>query len=132
MNKIPFEGQNSTMAKQQIDRDSALFQTIITAIQEKKGENIVSLDLRGIDEAVSDFFIICDAQTHVEVRSIADYVEHLVREELDERPYHSEPSRQWTLVDYVNVVVHVFQTEERRFYDIEGLWMDAGRMEHKD
>lgn len=119
-------------AQQRISRDSEIFKTIINAIQEKKGERIVSLDLRNIDEAVSDFFIICDAQSHIQVKSIADFVEKEVGEKCKEKPYHSEAGQQWTLVDYVNIVVHVFQTEERSFYDIESLWMDADKMKHDE
>jgi len=107
-----------------------LFKVILDAIRDKKGQNIVSLDMRKIDEAVADFFIICDAQSHIQIKAIADNVEEKVREGCNERPYHYEIGTTWTLVDYVNVVVHVFQTEERKFYDLEGLWMDAGREEH--
>jgi ribosome-associated protein len=118
-------------AQQRITKDSEIFKTIIKAIQDKKGERIVSLDLRKIDEAVADFFIICDAQSHVQVRAIADFIEEEVYKICKEKPYHSEAGQQWTLVDYVNIVVHVFQTEERKFYDIESLWMDAEKDNHE-
>jgi len=111
-------------------RDSHLFQTILKAIQDKKGENIVSLDLTGIDEAVADLFVLCEAQSHIQVNAIASHVEEEVRLHCNEKPYHVENGQLWTLVDYVNIVVHVFQRDERKFYDLEGLWMDAGRMEH--
>ncbi|RYG45035.1 MAG: ribosome silencing factor [Chitinophagaceae bacterium] len=113
-----------------MNRNSRLFKTILKAIQDKKGENIVSLDLRKIDEAVADFFILCEAQSHIQVNAIASNVEEEVRNECEEKPYHVESGQLWTLVDYVNVVVHVFQREERKFYDLEGLWMDAEKMEH--
>ncbi len=119
-------------AQQRISRDSDIFKTIIKAIQDKKGERVVSLDLRNIEEAVADFFIVCDAQTHIQVRAIADFVEAEVHRICKEKPYHSELSQQWTLVDYVNIVVHVFQTEERSFYDIESLWMDAEKERHDE
>ncbi|MNS31519.1 Ribosomal silencing factor RsfS [compost metagenome] len=117
-------------AQQRVTRDSAIFKTIISAIEDKKGERIVSLDLRNIEEAVADFFIVCDAQTHIQVKAIANHIEEEVRKECGEKPYHAEPGQQWTLVDYVNIVVHVFQTEERKFYDIESLWLDAEKQEH--
>lgn len=117
-------------SQQRATRESEIFKTIIDAIQDKKGERIVSLDLREIEEAVADFFIICDAQSKIQVKAIADNVEKEVKEKLGEKPYHAESGEQWTLVDYVNIVVHVFQTEERSFYDIEGLWMDADKKEH--
>lgn len=118
-------------AQQRVTRDSEIFKTIIAAIQDKKGERIISLDLSKIDEAVADFFIVCDAQSHIQVKAIAHHIEEEVRKVCGERPYHAEPGQQWTLVDYVNVVVHVFQTEERKFYDIESLWLDADKQEHQ-
>jgi ribosome-associated protein len=114
-----------------LTKNSKLFKAILKAIQEKKGEAVVSLDLRKIDEAVADFFILCEARSHVQVKAIADYVEETVWKELEERPYHVEIGNEWTLVDYVNVVVHVFQHEHRRFYDLESLWADAIREEYK-
>jgi ribosome-associated protein len=126
-------GTNTIIPKNvtRLNRNSKLFKVILDAINDKKGQNIVSLDLRKIDEAVADFFIICDAQSHIQVKAIADNVEERVREECKERPFHFEVGNAWTLVDYVNVVVHIFQTEERKFYDLEGLWMDAELQKHE-
>ncbi|MBP6687708.1 MAG: ribosome silencing factor [Lacibacter sp.] len=116
-----------------INRNSKLFKTIIRAIQEKKGEHIVSLDLRKIPEAVSDFFIICEATSTTQVKAIADHVEYLVQQECGEGPYRSEgrSGLQWVLVDYVNVVLHVFQPETRKFYRLEEMWSDAGDASHE-
>lgn len=130
MEKIISSLKNRTKSAIRLDRNSLLFKTIIKAIQDKKGENIVSLDLRKIDEAVADFFILCEAQSHIQVRAIASNVEEEVRLACDEKPYHTEIGQLWTLVDYVNIVVHVFQRDERKFYDLEGLWLDAEKMEH--
>lgn len=130
MEKIISSLKNRTKSEVRLDRDSLLFKTILKAIQDKKGENIVSLDLRKIDEAVADFFILCEAQSHIQVRAIAANVEEEVQRECGEKPYHTESGQLWTLVDYVNIVVHVFQREERKFYDLEGLWLDAEKMEH--
>jgi ribosome-associated protein len=113
-----------------LTKNSKLFKEIIHGIKEKKGENIVSLDLRKIDEAVADFFIVCEAQSNIQIKAIADSVEELVRTECDERPFHVEKSSHWTLVDYVNIVVHIFQKDSRNFYDLENLWADAERTEH--
>lgn len=113
-----------------LNRGSSIFKTILEAIKDKKGENIVSLDLKKIDEAVSDFFVICDAQSAIQISSIANNIEKKVREECNERPYHFEEGPTWTLVDYINIVVHILTPEERKFYDIEGLWMDADKKEH--
>jgi len=106
---------------------SKIIKTIIAAIQEKKGENIVSLDLRKINEAVADFFIICEAGNQPQIKAIAENIEEQVRIHCDEDPYHHEgfQSLQWVLVDYVNVVVHVMLTENRKFYKLEEMWSDA-------
>ena len=114
-----------------INRESKLFQVILKAIQDKKGENIVSLDLRKIDEAVSDFFILCEASNNIQIKAIADNVEEEVWAQCNEKPYHTETGAEWTLLDYVNIVVHIFKPEERKFYDLESLWMDSEQMEHK-
>lgn len=121
----------STTAR--INRNSKLFKTIIRAIQEKKGENVISLDLRRIPEAVSDFFIICEASSTTQVKAIADNVEHLVKEECGEGPYRHEgmSALQWVLVDYVNVVVHIFHPETRKFYRLEEMWSDAAAADHE-
>jgi ribosome-associated protein len=110
-----------------LTKNSKLFKTIISAIQEKKGESIVSLDLKKIDEAVADFFILCDARSNIQVKAIAQSIAELVEQECDERPYHVEHGDKWTLVDYVNIVVHIFQHDQRMFYNIESLWEDASR-----
>src|SRR5690606_27084230 len=97
---------------------------------EKKGETVVSLDLRAIDEAVAEYFIICEAQTPIQMSAITLNVLDKVQKTCFEKPYHSEEGQAWTLIDYVNIVVHVFQREERKFYDLEGLWLDAEKAEH--
>lgn len=121
-------------AQTRLSRDSEIFTTIVKAIQDKKGENIVSLDLRQIPEAVADFFIICEANSNTQVRAIADFVEEQVQLQAGETPYKHEgfTAQQWILVDYVNVVVHVFQPETRKFYNLEEMWSDAERTEHND
>jgi ribosome-associated protein len=115
-----------------LTKGSTLFKTIVEAIKDKKGEDIISLDLRKIEEAVADYFILCDAQSHIQVKAIADNIIEKVQLECHEKPYHSEIGPHWTLVDYVNIVVHVFQHEQRLFYNLEGLWEDAEKTEHKD
>lgn len=122
--------EKKTAAK--LTRSSKIFKTIIKAIQDKKGENIVSLDLRKIHEAVSDFFIIVSASSSTQVKAIADNVEDEVKKVCGESPYKHEghQAAQWILIDYVNVVVHVMQTEPRKFYRLEEMWSDAPLMEH--
>lgn len=132
MEKIITALQGRKKSAARLNRNSKLFKTILHAIKEKKGEEIVSLDLRKIDEAVADFFILCEANSNIQIKAIADFVEETVAKECDEKPYHIEYGKEWTLVDYVNVVVHIFQRDQRKFYDLESLWEDAERMEHKD
>jgi ribosome-associated protein len=116
-----------------LTRSSRLFKTIIKAIQEKKGENIVSLDLRKIHEAVADFFIICEASNPQQVRAIGEFVEEEVKKHCDEIAFKHEgyQALQWVLIDYVNIVVHVMLPEPRKFYQLEEMWSDAQREEHE-
>ena len=116
-----------------LTRNSKIFKSIIKAIQEKKGEQIISLDLRKIPEAVADFFIICEAASTTQVKAIADSVEEEVRKNCDELPYKHEGRQtyQWVLIDYVNVVVHVMLPENRRFYKLEDMWSDAHQENHQ-
>ncbi|HRP88507.1 MAG TPA: ribosome silencing factor [Edaphocola sp.] len=116
---------------QHLSKNSKIINTIVNAIQEKNGDRIISLDLRKIEESVADFFIICDTQTQIELRTIASFVEEEVWEHCGEKPFHKELGDYWTLIDYVNVVVHVFIKSERKFYDLEGLWMDAPFQEYE-
>lgn len=117
-----------------LTRNSKIFKQIIHAIQEKKGQNIISLDLRKIPEAVADFFIICEATNSTQLRAIADFVEEDVKKKCGELPYKHEgkQAQLWILIDYVNVVVHVMMPEQRKFYQLEELWSDAVVTEHND
>ena len=117
-----------------VTRNSKIFKTIIHAIQEKKGEKIVSLDLRKIPEAVADFFIICQASNNTQLRAIADFIETDVKEKCLEAAYKHEgrQGQQWILIDYVNVVVHVMLPDTRKFYQLEEMWSDASVLEHTD
>jgi ribosome-associated protein len=115
-----------------LNRNSKIYKTIIKAIQDKKAENIVSLDLRKIPEAVADFFIICEANNQPQIRAVADAVEEDVKKKCGENPYHHEGRQalQWVLIDYVNVVVHIMMPESRKFYKLEEMWSDALLTEH--
>ena len=114
-------------------KNSKILKTIVQAIQEKKGEKIVSLDLRKIHEAVSDFFIICEASNTTQIRAIADFIEEDVKEKCGELPYRHEGKQalQWVIIDYVNVVVHIMLPESRKFYKLEEMWSDAVLDEHE-
>lgn len=126
--------ENRKKSPTKLTRNSKLFKSIILGIQEKKGENIVSLDLKNIPEAVADFFIICQASNNNQLRAIADSIEFEVKKNCDEAPYKHEgrQAEQWILVDYVNIVVHIMLPEPRKFYQLEELWSDAPSMEHND
>ena len=117
-----------------LTRNSKVFKVIIKALQEKKAEKIVSLDLRKIHEAVADFFIVCEATTGMQVKGIGDYMQDEVKKECNEVPFKHEGYQhaKWVLVDYVNVVVHIMQPESRKFYKLEDLWSDAPLVEHND
>lgn len=100
---------------------------IIDAIQDIKGKDIVNYDLRGIEMANNDFFIICHATSNTQMLGIINNIEKRVYEEAGMRPYHCEgkQSNHWMLIDYFSVVVHVFSKEKRAFYNLEDLWNDA-------
>jgi len=100
---------------------------VVEGLQEIKGQNITVLDLREIENAVTDFFIIAEGNSNTQVNSLADSVHKVVRENVGDRPWHIEgrDNSEWVLMDYVTVVVHVFQKGIREFYDLEGVWGDA-------
>lgn len=100
---------------------------IITAIDDKKGENIVSIEIGKLDNSISDYFIICNAQSNTQVNAISDGIEKDVRKNLKQRPWHVEGrgNAQWIVMDYSSIIVHVFQTPYRDFYKLEELWADA-------
>ncbi len=129
LDKATTDSKSTTKRSTRLNTNSKIYKTIIGAIEDKKGENIISLDLRKIEEAVADYFIICEAQSHTQIHAIAANIEKEVQEKCLEKPYHTEYGQAWTLLDYVNIVVHVFDREQRKFYDIEGLWADAVRSE---
>ena len=114
------------MTKKSVNND-VLLANIIKGIEEVKGSNIDVLDLREIDNSACDYFVICDGTSNTQVNAISGSVEKKVRNELGERPWHVEGTENamWVLVDYISVVVHIFQREVRSYYDLEELWGDA-------
>ena len=117
--------------KKKKDDSALLAESAVNGIQEKKGKEIVVLDLRKIENAVTDFFIICEAESTTQVEAIARSVHETVEKERGEKAWHSEGTQnaQWILIDFVSVVVHVFEKETRQFYNLESLWADAEIME---
>jgi ribosome-associated protein len=126
------EGKSSTVKEKDREAFELLSSSIIEAIFEKKGEEVVSLNLEHIEEAVADQFIICQASNPILLNAIANHIIDHVREEAEVKPYHVERGPQWTLIDYVDIVVHLFQEEYRHFYNIESLWADAIITPHKE
>lgn len=119
---------NKNTAFQPIPQDQeALNNLIIDAIQDIKGNDIALFDLRHLEEASSDFFIVCHGNSNTQVVGIARNIEKRIAQELGISPNHSEGKlgKNWLLVDYFSVIVHVFSREKREFYNIEDLWSDA-------
>ena len=114
------------MAKKQVSADD-LIAAIIKGIDDVKGEDIQLLDLREIENTVCDYFIVCTGNSNTQVNAISGSVQKNVSKELQDKPWHieGEGNAEWVLMDYVNVVVHIFQNQFREFYDIESLWGDA-------
>lgn len=114
------------MTKKKVSTDQ-LITEIIAGIEKVKGTNIRILDLRKIDNTVCDYFIICDGNSNTQVNAISSSVQKVASKALKEKPWHveGETNAEWVLIDYVNVVVHVFQKHIREYYDLESLWGDA-------
>ncbi|MFM6952544.1 MAG: ribosome silencing factor [Bacteroidota bacterium] len=121
------------MAKKiQTSSVEALVAVIVHGLQEKKGINIVSLDLRKTSSAFADFFVICHGGSARQVDALADSVEEEARKAMGEKPAHREGNdeAEWVLLDYINVVVHIFSEEKRNFYQLEELWGDGVITKH--
>ncbi len=114
------------MVKKPVNTDE-LISVILKGIDDVKGDDIQLLDLREIENTVCDYFIICSGSSNTQVNAITGSIQKLVSKELKDKPWHIEGQNnsEWILMDYVNVVVHVFQKQIREFYDIESLWGDA-------
>ncbi len=114
------------MTKKQSSADE-LIALIIKGIEDVKGNDISILDLREIENTVCDYFVICSGTSNTQVNAIVNSIQKVVSKEAHDKPWHVEgaDNAEWVLMDYVNVVVHVFQKHTREFYDIEGLWGDA-------
>ncbi len=104
-----------------------LADVVVLGMQEKKGNEIVRLDMRSIHSTLSDYFVICHADSNTQVNAIAKSVEEEVYKAFEQQPWHKEghENGEWILLDFVDVVVHIFKTEKRRHYGIEDLWGDA-------
>ncbi len=117
------------MTNKENNSTEQLVEAIVEGIQEKKGTNISILDMREIDGSICQFFVLCDGDSNTQVNAIGESVDDYVREKINDKPFHIEGKQnaEWILLDYVDVVVHVFQRPIRSFYNLEGLWADAKR-----
>ncbi|MES2454940.1 MAG: ribosome silencing factor [Bacteroidota bacterium] len=113
--------------KKIVNLSTYLSEIAVHGIQEKKGNDIVRLDLRNLNSSVSDYFIICSANSATQVKAIADSVEDEIYKNTQTNPWRKEgqESAEWIILDYFDIVVHIFKTEKREFYGIEDLWGDA-------
>lgn len=109
------------------EQTTSLLDAIIDGMQEKKAKNITIVNLSDVENSVCDFFVICDADSKTHVEAIADSIEEIVRKKTGEKPFHAEgyENAEWILIDYINIVAHVFQKEIRDYYNLEALWADA-------
>ncbi len=100
---------------------------VIEGMLEKKALKVLRMDLRNIKNAITDYFVICSGTSDTQLDAIADSVEETIQKKSGEKPWHREgkTNREWILLDYSDVVIHIFKSEKRDFYDIESLWGDA-------
>lgn len=114
------------MTKNLASKDD-LLANIIKGIEDVKGADIDVLDLRDIENTVCDYFVVCNGNSNTQVAAISNSIQKAVSKELHEKPWHVEglENAEWVLMDYVNIVVHIFQKHVREFYNIESLWGDA-------
>lgn len=116
------------MTKQQDSQSSKeLVKVIQEGISNKKGEDVVLLDISKVSSSFCNYFVICHGNSDTQVNAIADEIEDVVRKKLNEKPHHIEGrgNAQWIILDYIDVIVHVFLKDFRSFYDLESLWGDA-------
>ena len=113
--------------KKRNSETEVLLSNIIEGIHEKKGQNVLKIDLRKLDSRIADFFVVCHASSGSQVSAICDFVEETVRKKAKEKPFRIEGLENcfWVLIDYGNVVVNIFIEEARKFYNLESLWADA-------
>jgi len=113
--------------KKKTDSTEKLLDSVVKGIFEKKGDNVIKIDLRKLENRIADYFVICHAQSGTQVSAICDSIEETVLKGVKEKPSHIEGLDNcfWVLLDYGNVIVHVFIEEYRNFYSLESLWADA-------
>ena len=120
------------MAKK-VDKTNILLKHIINIMQNAKGKEIISLDLRKIESSICKYFIICTGTSSTHVNSIEGKIKKMISQNLGEKPYNTEGSKtgEWILMDYYEIIIHIFQEKTREFYNIEDLWGDAKFKKYK-
>ena len=115
------------MRKKKVEKPLKLEERIIESIREKKGKNIINIDLTKLNNSICEFFIISQGESNTQVRAIAQNIEEKVKKHLNQNAYHTEgyENAQWILLDYNSVVVHIFQENMRNYYKLEELWADG-------
>ncbi|MDB5125980.1 ribosome silencing factor [Mucilaginibacter sp.] len=110
-----------------INESTYISELAIHGMQEKKGNDLVRLDLRNINSSVADYFVICHADSATQVKAIANSVEEEIYKAIQQDPWRKEGLEygEWILLDYIDVVIHIFRTDKREFYGVEDLWGDA-------
>jgi ribosome-associated protein len=110
-----------------INESTYVSELAIHGMQEKKGNDLVRLDLRNINSSVADYFVICHADSATQVKAIANSVEEEIYKAVQQEPWRKEGLEygEWILLDYIDVVIHIFRTDKREFYGVEDLWGDA-------
>lgn len=118
---------NDNLMAQESHETDQLIAPILKGIEDVKGNDIKLLDLREIENTVCEYFVICSGNSNTQVNAIVNSIRKTVSKSIQDKPWHVEGTEnaEWVLMDYVDVVVHVFQKQIREFYDIEGLWGDA-------
>jgi ribosome-associated protein len=113
--------------RKKAEDEGLLLESIATGIHEKQGLDVIKIDLRKLENRIADYFVICHATSKTQVDSISDSIEENVRMATGEKPFHVEGLENcfWVLMDYGNIIVHIFQEEYRNFYSLESLWADA-------
>ena len=119
--------------KKTVNLSTYLSEIAVHGIQEKKGNDIVRLDLRELNSSVSDYFIVCNADSSTQVKAIADSVEDEIYKQMNVNVWHKEgqENAEWIVLDYFDIVVHIFKTDKREFFGIEDLWGDAETTTYK-
>ena len=125
---------NKSVLEKEASNNLEITELVIDSIQDIKGKNILKLDLRELDDAPADYFIICEGDSTTQISAIADNIVYRAKSELGLYPSHVEGKQHanWILVDFFDVIVHVFYPETRRFYEIEDLWSDAKTTEYQN